>query len=166
VRYFVTVDGASVLAELVPEGMRIADRVVAFEVEPLGPAEAHFRFDALGAHVTARRIDGGWAIRMAGVEHEVLLEGERARAIREIAGASAPPPRMDLKAPMPGLVVKILVEPGQEVRSGDGLIVVEAMKMENELRAEGPGVVTSVEVAPGQAVERDEVLVRFAEVGA
>ena len=53
---------------------------------------------------------------------------------------------------MPGLVVRVEVEPGQRVDAGAGLVVVEAMKMENELRAAGAGVVAAVHVAPGQVV--------------
>ena len=161
-KYFVTLAGTTVLAERTAAGVRIGDREVEFEVAPLGPDAAHLRFGSRGAHVTARRVPGGWAIRLDGREHEVRLEGERERAVREIAGVAARPATLDLRAPMPGLVVKVLVEPGQEVAPGDGLVVVEAMKMENELRAETPGVIAVVEVAPGQAVERDEVLVRFA----
>ena len=62
---------------------------------------------------------------------------------------------------MPGLVVKILAEPGQRVEAGAGLVVVEAMKMENELKSEGPGVVATIRVEPGQAVNRGDVLVTF-----
>jgi biotin carboxyl carrier protein len=58
-----------------------------------------------------------------------------------------------LAAPMPGKIVKILVEVGAEVEDGQGLVVVEAMKMENELRAPTNGTVTSIFVEEGQAVE-------------
>jgi biotin carboxyl carrier protein len=163
VRYFVTVAGKTVLAERTAKGMVVGDREVAFDVEPLGTDAAHLRFGTRGARVTARRIDGGWTIRVDGREHAVLLEGERARAIREITGVAAATGTKDVRAPMPGLVVKVLVEPGQEVEPGDALIVVEAMKMENELRAEAPGIVERVEVTEGRAVERDEVLIRFGE---
>ena len=66
-----------------------------------------------------------------------------------------------LTAPMPGMVHRVLVEPGDTVESGQGLIVIEAMKMENELRATGPALVTAVHVEVGQAVKRDAVLVEF-----
>ena len=51
---------------------------------------------------------------------------------------------------MPGLVVRVQVEPGEQVAAGAGLVVLEAMKMENELRAAGAGVVKAVRVAPGR----------------
>jgi len=62
---------------------------------------------------------------------------------------------------VPGLVVKVEVEEGREVRSGDGLVVVEAMKMENELRAEAPARVKRIYVAEGETVDKDQVLIDF-----
>jgi biotin carboxyl carrier protein len=64
-----------------------------------------------------------------------------------------------ITAPMPGKLVRVLVERGQEVAAGQGLVVVEAMKMENELRAPRPGRVTDVPVREGQAVEAGALLV-------
>ncbi|MEK6254015.1 MAG: acetyl-CoA carboxylase biotin carboxyl carrier protein subunit, partial [Gemmatimonadales bacterium] len=69
--------------------------------------------------------------------------------------------RRDLRAPMPGLIVRVEVQEGQEVEKGDSLVVMEAMKMENELRADAPGLVLSIEVEAGQAVERDAVLLKL-----
>ncbi len=67
----------------------------------------------------------------------------------------------DLKAPMPGMVMEVHVADGQEVKQGDLLVTLEAMKMENTLKAAGDGVVSRVAVAKGQAVEKNEVLVHF-----
>ena len=63
---------------------------------------------------------------------------------------------------MPGLVVKVQVEEGDHVEVGRGLVIVEAMKMENELKAEAAGVVARIHVEPGQAVEKDQILVDLA----
>ena len=62
---------------------------------------------------------------------------------------------------MPGLVARVLVQPGQQVEAGQGLIVLEAMKMENELRAAAAGWVESVAAIPGQVVEKGQVLVQL-----
>ncbi|MBA3522410.1 MAG: acetyl-CoA carboxylase biotin carboxyl carrier protein subunit, partial [Gemmatimonadales bacterium] len=66
-----------------------------------------------------------------------------------------------LKAPMPGLVVRVQVAVGDPVAAGAGLVVLEAMKMENELRAGVAGVVRTVRVQPGEPVEKGQVLVEF-----
>ncbi len=67
----------------------------------------------------------------------------------------------DLKAPMPGLVVKVMVEEDQPVKQGTPLLILEAMKMENVLKATGEGVVASIKVKAGQAVEKNETLIQF-----
>lgn len=67
----------------------------------------------------------------------------------------------DLKAPMPGLILDILVEPGQEIKKGDQLLVLEAMKMENVLKAAGDGVVKNIEVSKGNSVEKGQILIKF-----
>ncbi|MCA9712880.1 MAG: acetyl-CoA carboxylase biotin carboxyl carrier protein subunit, partial [Myxococcales bacterium] len=65
-------------------------------------------------------------------------------------------------SPMPGRVVKVLVTPGQTVEVGDGVVIVEAMKMENELRAEARGVVETIRCAPGDLVDGGAELVVLA----
>jgi pyruvate carboxylase len=103
-----------------------------------------------------------WRLDLDGVraDVEVLDRGEEAiRRARQASGRVAGP--RPLKAPMPGLVVRVEVAPGDEVRAGQGLVIVEAMKMENELKAEAPGRVKAVHVVPGVAVEKDAVLVEF-----
>jgi len=66
---------------------------------------------------------------------------------------------LDVRAPMPGKIVKVHVKAGDAVSAGQGLIVIEAMKMENELRAPREGTVGKVTASEGQAVEAQEVLV-------
>lgn len=67
----------------------------------------------------------------------------------------------DIKAPMPGLILDIMVEVGQEVKKGDALMILEAMKMENVLKSSGEGTITSIEVTKGQSVEKNSVLIKF-----
>jgi biotin carboxyl carrier protein len=68
----------------------------------------------------------------------------------------------DIKAPMPGLVLKVLIEEGQEFKKGDNLLVLEAMKMENILKAPDDGKVKSVKIKPGDKVEKNEILLLLA----
>ncbi len=67
----------------------------------------------------------------------------------------------DIKAPMPGLVLDILVQVGDEIKKGDPILILEAMKMENVLKSPGDAAVKSVEVNKGDAVEKGQVLINF-----
>ncbi len=67
----------------------------------------------------------------------------------------------DVKAPMPGLVLDILVEAGQAIEKGDSLLILEAMKMENVLKAAGSGTIKSIEVAKGAAVDKNQILIEL-----
>ena len=106
---------------------------------------------------------GAWVVHAAGERFDVVVLDERTAHIRSQAGAGAAQsaPAV-LRAPMPGLVLGVLVEPGQAVSRGQSLVVLEAMKMQNELKAAGPGVVERVAIAPGRTVEKGDVLVTFA----
>jgi biotin carboxyl carrier protein len=105
---------------------------------------------------------GIWLVQLGGESVEVEVVDERTAHIRSLVGAGVAmtgPPL--LKAPMPGLVVRVLVVPGQRVEAGASLVVLEAMKMENDLKAAGAGTVESVRVRAGQTVEKGMVLVSF-----
>jgi pyruvate carboxylase subunit B len=105
---------------------------------------------------------GRWALTPKGERWEIEVLDERTRHIRSLAsGGDQRRAAGVLKAPMPGLVVRVQVQPGAQVAAGDPLVVLEAMKMENELKAGAPGTVKSVRVAPGEAVEKGQVLVEF-----
>jgi biotin carboxyl carrier protein len=84
-----------------------------------------------------------------------LDERARRRHARPGAGGGSP----EVRAAMPGKVVAVLVEVGATVEAGQGLLVIEAMKMENEIGAPRDGRVAKVHVAPGQPVEPGEILV-------
>lgn len=67
----------------------------------------------------------------------------------------------DIKAPMPGLIVGINVQPGDTVRKGDAVLILEAMKMENLIKAPGEGTIRNIRVAKGDRVEKNQVLIEF-----
>lgn len=114
--------------------------------------------------VTSRRGErrGMYTLEIDGYKYTVEAIDERTRAIRDLtaksAGASGPAP---LKAPMPGLIVRVNVTVGDQVQVGQGLIVMEAMKMENELRTTVAGTVKAILVEPGKAVEKGALLVEL-----
>ncbi len=115
--------------------------------------------------VAAQALDGPgrWALGIVGERVEVTAVDERAHQIQALTerGRSGPT-EGTVRAPMPGLVVRIEVDAGQRVSAGAGLVVVEAMKMENELRAPRAAVVQAVHVTVGQPVEKGAPLVTLA----
>ncbi len=114
--------------------------------------------------VVARRGDGRgqYTLWLDGFRYDVEALDERSRAIRALGGASSaatgPAP---LVAPMPGMIVRVGVQVGDRVQAGQSLVVMEAMKMENELRATSAGAVKRVLVQPGTAVEKGAVLLEL-----
>jgi acetyl/propionyl-CoA carboxylase alpha subunit len=81
--------------------------------------------------------------------HELGMDAAKSKKVSE------------LKAPMPGLVVEVCVSEGQEVKKGDKLVVLEAMKMENILKAPADSVVKKISITKGQTVEKNEALILF-----
>jgi len=103
---------------------------------------------------------GKYSLWVDGYRFDVEALDERTRQIRDVSAASAAPTGpAPVIAPMPGLVVRVRVAVGDRVEAGQGVVVMEAMKMENELRATAAGVVKSIEVAAGTAVEKGTLLV-------
>jgi len=100
-----------------------------------------------------------YLVTMRGKVHLVDVDDERSILLRSLGETSAKHHgSTTVRAPMPGLVVKIEVGPGDTVTPGQGLIVLEAMKMENEIRAAAGGVIKEIHVQPGKPVEKDEPL--------
>ena len=97
-----------------------------------------------------------YLVRHGGFETSVQV-ADPARTARQRLGMAEGPQRV--ASVMPGKVVRVLVKVGDAVTEGQGLVVVEAMKMENEIEAPKDGTIAAVEVEPGQAVESGEVLV-------
>ncbi len=83
------------------------------------------------------------------------------RPVKPVEPRPAPPTAKSLNSLMPGTVLKILVKPGQQVAAGDVLLVLEAMKMENEIRSDRSGTIGSINVSEGQQVQTGEPLVSF-----
>ncbi len=78
---------------------------------------------------------------------------------KEFSNASGSEDRDEIHPPMPGSIVKVLVKEGQKVAEGDGLIIVEAMKMESTLYSAINGIVTAVQVVAGQQVDSDDIMI-------
>ena len=96
------------------------------------------------------------------VDREVTILNQRQKMEAELFGSGGAEEDLgDVKAPMPGMVLRVEVKTGDVVEVGQPLLVIEAMKMENEIRATKAGTVAEVLCSPQQAVERDDLLIRL-----
>ena len=164
-KYFVAVGGREVVVELEGEHATVdgtpytSAHLTALPGTPI----RHLTLDGGSAVLAVEAAGRGqWAVGFQGERRELEVVDERTRHIRSLTGGGtkAGGPAV-LKAPMPGMVMKVAVEEGQRVEAGAALVVLEAMKMENELRAPVAAVVKGVKVKAGQAVEKGQVLVEF-----
>jgi len=109
-----------------------------------------------------RRNGSSYLLFYDGISLESFVEDERMARLKKSMGQSARQAQeKEIKAPMPGLVVTIEVEPGQQIKKSDGLLIIEAMKMENEIKAPFDAVVKEVKVSEKQAVEKEQVMMVF-----
>lgn len=142
------------------------------EIEP-GTDDGEYRVmvdgEPFDIHVQEGQDLGQTLCRLNGTEHEVTRKGRVLHvdggrvdvAVRHLAQARAGGglgAGGEVLPPMPGRILEILVEEGDEVEPGQTLVVLEAMKMQNEIKAEGPGVVKEIKVAEDDAVEASDVL--------
>jgi biotin carboxyl carrier protein len=99
-------------------------------------------------------------LRLGAREYALKVEDSLQQVIRSLGlSRSALPKSREILAPMPGLVLKILVKTGQQLQAGDPVLILEAMKMENLYKSPGPGTVKNIRVTEGSAVEKGSVLV-------
>jgi len=119
--------------------------------------------DAVHRVVLRERVARGrYRLWLDGHRYDAEALDSRARAIRDLqASVAKPSGPAPLRAPMPGLIVQLRVKVGDTVAAGAGLVVMEAMKMENELRAVAAGKVRAVHVTVGAAVEKGALLVEL-----
>jgi biotin carboxyl carrier protein len=103
--------------------------------------------------------EDGACVVDVGPERYVIHVEEHTRHIIRTRGAAGGPSGRTLVAPLPGRIVKVAVKPGDRVEKGATLLVIEAMKMENEFKAGASGTIAEVRVQPGQAVNGGDVLV-------
>ena len=103
--------------------------------------------------------EGACVVEVGGETYTIRVEEQTRYIIRTRGGAGGGAGAQTVKAPLPGKVTHVPVSPGDAVAAGQSLIVIEAMKMENELKAAAAGTVREVRVSAGQAVNAGDVLV-------
>ncbi len=134
---------------------------------PLASIAVEGSVDGAPFRAQVERVGPGLRVVHHGVRVDVRVLTPRAAELRALMPFK-PPPDLSrfLLSPMPGLLVNVAVQPGQAVRAGERLAVIEAMKMENVVVAANDGVVARIVATPGESVAVDEVILEFAEAGA
>lgn len=166
-KYFVSIGDEQLVVNLDGDGVHFGDEAVQAHVEDLTGTPVHMVTIGNEVHrVLVRRErdrgKGAYSLWVGGYRLDVEALDERSKVIRELSGdrdkATGPAP---IIAPMPGLIVRVNANVGDEVHAGQGLVVMEAMKMENELRATSAGRVKAILAQPGTAVEKGAKLVEL-----
>jgi pyruvate carboxylase subunit B len=163
-KYVVQVDGQAIEVEVDGERVVVAGKTHHATLGTVaGTPLRQLMIDGRPVTLSVESLGRGrWTLSRAGDRVEVEVLDERTRHIRSLSGAGDNRKSLDvLKAPMPGLVVRVPIKAGDTVSAGTGLVVLEAMKMENELKAPAAATVKAVRVAPGEAVEKGQVLLEF-----
>jgi len=133
----------------------VGDKTLDLDVVRTGEHEASILVDGVSHDIMLEKTAEGFAVLLRGDRFDVDLKD----AVKGVAlGKAAHTGPLKLMAPMPGKIVKVLVAPGEAVEAGRGLLVMEAMKMENELKASRAGTVQEIKVKEGQAVEMGALL--------
>lgn len=166
-RYFVEVAGREHEVSITPRpdgslAVEVGGRPVPVEVVPLGTRELLVRIEGRTVDLTVEGTLPYLGIVASGHRTYVKVQSERMRAAERAAGSGGGAKEREVRSPMPGRVVKVLVKEGDQVVAGQAVAVIEAMKMENEVRARKGGIVARVHCTVGATVEGNAVLVSFA----
>jgi acetyl/propionyl-CoA carboxylase alpha subunit len=140
--YRVTIDGSAVVVDCRPTALGLS---LIFD----GNRSADL--------AVTERSGGEWLVQWSGLSLAAVVDGRRFRRgqAAEVTGGG----EQRVTAPMPGRVIRVLVQPGEDVAARQGLVVVEAMKMENELGSPRAGRVREVAVSEGMSIEAGRLLV-------
>lgn len=140
--------------------VRLDDREFQVDFLQVDPGLYSLLIGGRSYEVDLLEVEDALMVLVNGQPFRVEIQEERERRLRAAAGKSVVRAgKRAVTAPMPGKVVRLLVQPGDAVRAGDGIVVMEAMKMENELKAPTAGTVKEIRVEEGRAVSGGDVLV-------
>jgi biotin carboxyl carrier protein len=140
--------------------VRMGARALEVDFRPTGQGSYSLLVEGRSYEVDVEAGEDGLTVFVGGEPHPLTIAEERTARLRATVGkGKAQTGRRTITAPMPGKVVKHLVKVGDKVEAGQGVIVVEAMKMQNELKSPGPGTVREVRAPEGAVVSGGAPLV-------
>jgi biotin carboxyl carrier protein len=161
VKFAAELDGAVIPVEIKGAGGRyrvaLEGEVLLVDARPTGGGVWSLLLDQASTVADVTEENGSFVVHVEGEAYAIRVEEETRYIIRTRGGAAASGGQV-LRAPMPGRVVLVGVAVGQAVKPGDGLVILEAMKMENEFKASVTGTVKEIRVEVGQIVNPGDVL--------
>ena len=164
-KYITTVADAEFMIEVVDEKhVRVNDKLLEIDFATVsGQPVFSLIIDGKSYEAYVNPGDEGWEVLMLGRLYSATVEDEREKRLRAAGSATASSEgEYHLRAPMPGLIVAILVSEGEAVERGQVLAILESMKMQNELRSPRAGTITRIRVKDGDRVEQKATLMSVA----
>ena len=138
-----------------------------FKVEKFNPENGHIliKNGHLSYSIKIHKVDyknKSFELRLNGTKHSITIKDKFDLLLDEMGfDDKANSALNQLKAPMPGLILEVNVSEGEKVNTGDKLLVLEAMKMENVIKSPGEGIVKEIKVSKGDSVEKNQLLIQF-----
>ena len=160
-KYITTANNQEYVIEVLDDGhIRIGGRLLQVDFKPVsGQPVYSLLLDGKSYESYVYPGEEDWQVLLRGRLYPVKVEDEREKRVRNAGnGSAAESGEFHLKAPMPGLIVAVPVEEGQEVEKGQVLLILESMKMQNELKAPRAGRVERVRVKAGESVVQKQIL--------
>ena len=160
-KYITTIDNKEFEIEIVDERhIRIGERLLEVDFESVsGQPVFSLILDGKSYESFVYQGDEDWEVLIRGRQYQVKIEDEREKRLKAAAGGGAVEGgEFHLKAPMPGLIVAILINEGQEVKKGQVMLILESMKMQNELKAPRDGIMGRIRIKVGESVEQRQTL--------
>jgi biotin carboxyl carrier protein len=160
-KYVTTIDEKEYLVEILNEKhVSIDGKVLDVDFSTInGQRVFSLLIDGKSYEAHVNPADEGWEVLLRGRFYSAQVEDEREKRLRLSASARiVEGGEFHLKAPMPGLVVAVMVEEGMEIEKGQVLVILESMKMQNELKSPKVGIVSRIKVKPGDRVEQKTTL--------
>jgi biotin carboxyl carrier protein len=151
--------------DIQPSGITLNGQPYTWDLSKLGEGNFHILKNDRSFSVEVLSLDAATKtvqLKINGQIHDVQVKDRFDLLLEKMGMSNAAANKVNnIKAPMPGLIVGISLEPGDVVSKGDPVLILEAMKMENSIKAPGDGTVRTIKVQRGDRVEKGQVLVEF-----
>lgn len=148
------------------ENLKINGESLAWDIIKVGKDEFHILYQDRSYNaeiIKADYTEKSFTIKINGNTYSLAAQDRFDLLLEKLGMGKAVSQKLnDLKAPMPGLIMEILVKEGDVVKKGDNLLILEAMKMENIIKSAGEGTIKTVRIQKGERVEKNQLLINFA----